>query len=226
MTTPANTKDVLIAGVIDRSGSMNRHRQATLDGFNEFLDEQRAQEGEAFLSLTFFDTSFETRYVGTPLSDVPPLGSPSNPYIPNGMTALCDAVGVCIKGTEAWLANHPEFNGQVMVVVQTDGGENSSKEWHIKQPMVDGDPKDVAGLIRWKQAEGWQFLFLGAGGSDWLERNFGHVAAKGTIYGFNNDAKGYQTAFRGVSASMTRSRMTGAAFVAPQDEKAEDLAKV
>lgn len=213
MSDSANTSgDVLIAAVIDRSGSMGYCRDATVEGFNQFLADQRKEDGEAVLSLTFFDTSFEPRFVGVPLSEVPDLGSPANSYHPSGMTALCDAVGVTIKGAEGWLKKHPEFTGQVLVVVQTDGGENSSRDWHIKQPMVDGDDRDVAGLIKYKREEGWEFVFMGAGGSEWLENNFGHVVSKGSILGFENSAAGYGSAFRGLSASMMATRSTGVEF--------------
>lgn len=206
--------DVLINFVLDRSGSMTSIHKGTIDGFNQFLAEQKDQPGDARMSLTFFDTSFDPRFVAVPLSEIDPLGTGNNPYSPNGGTALCDAVATTIKGTEAWLANHPEFIGRVVCVVLTDGGENSSTEWHINVPLVEGDERDVAGLIQYKQTEGWEFVFLGSGGSEWLERSFGHVVDKSQFFGYANTDMANNMAYAGVSSTLTATRSTGKRFTA------------
>lgn len=214
--TPFNN-DVLINFVLDRSGSMASVVPGTIEGWNAFIDEQRNQPGKALLSLTLFDTEFETRYVAAPLATVPKMDRlGENRYDTRGGTALFDAVGTTIKGTEAWLANHLDFKGKVVCVILTDGEENSSRQWHVNIPMIAGDDKDVAGLIKWKQDEGWDFVFLGSGGSKWLERTFGHVASLDSFAGYDHSNVSNVASYAGVSANLSATRSTGKRFVAPK----------
>lgn len=215
MTTPTST---LVNFVLDQSGSMNSVLAPTVEGFNTFVAEQKAVEGDVRVSLTLFSTEFDARYVAVDLSDLPPLGSPQNPYRPSGMTALLDAVGMTIKGTEAWIAKHG-FDGKVVCVILTDGAENSSSQWHLKLPPVDGDQADVAQLIAHKQnVDGWEFVFLGSGGSDWLEENFGHVVAADRIHASAHNAEGTQATYARLSRGLTASRTAGAAFNLDSDD--------
>lgn len=197
------SNDVLIAFVLDRSGSMFGLTDATIEGFNQFLEEQRRQPGGARMSLTLFNTEFEVRYAAVPLADVPSMGRAGpNLYQPGGRTALLDALGTTIKSTEQWIASHPEFTGRVLIATWTDGFENASREWHINQPMVPSDDRDLCGLIDYKQREGWEFMFLGTGGSNWLEQTFGSVVAADRFVAFAGTAAG-QTASYGALSNAT-----------------------
>lgn len=168
-TTDAQTRDeeeeaptnVLIGFVLDRSGSMASLRDATIDGFNEFLTEQRQVDvGNALMSLTTFSTSFDVPFVGLDIHEVPNLGTDMNPYNVGGMTALYDAVGTMIEGISAWLANHPAWSGRPIVAIWTDGQENSSRQWSLDR---------VNALIEEKQKAGWEFVFMGTGSAAWTE---------------------------------------------------------
>ena len=53
-------RTILINFVLDRSGSMMGARDATISGFNEFKNDQTSEEGDAFFTLTLFDTRFDT----------------------------------------------------------------------------------------------------------------------------------------------------------------------
>lgn len=181
-------------------------QQATIDGFNVFLQDQIQQPGKCRMSLTMFDTSFDIRYVAEDVTRIAPLTNFT--YVPGGGTALLDAVGSTIKGAEQWIMNQRrKYN--VIVAILTDGEENSSHEWHIRQPMVSGDDKDLAGLIQWKQKEGWDFVFMGAGGSQWLERTFGHVVAQDRFVHYDNTYAGTTSNYGTLSASVTTSREGG-----------------
>lgn len=204
---------VLINFVLDESGSMQPLRQSSIEGFNHFLKEQQAVPGEARMSLTVFDTSLDVRYVARPLGDLAPLGLVD--YVPGGGTALLDAVGTSIKGAEEWVKNH-RFTGKVIVAVLTDGEENSSHEWHIHQPMMVGDDRDLLGLIQWKQNEGWEFMFLGAGGSEWLEKTFAATVGADHVMAYAHDPLAHTNTYAGVSSSLTETRTTGASFVVPK----------
>lgn len=123
---------VFINFVLDKSGSMYSIRDDTIGGFNQFCQDHR-KSGEELgqatkMSLTLFDTKYEVRYVATDIADVAPLDEDS--YRPDGNTALFDAVGFSVRALEK-LA--PE--GKVVFVIQTDGEENSSKDWNRESTL-------------------------------------------------------------------------------------------
>lgn len=200
-------QDCLIVFVLDKSGSMMMVTEATCLGYNQFMEEQQKVEGETVVTLTLFDTTLQTPFVGRFSTNVPALGSSENPYIPSGMTALFDAVGESIKKTEVWVQEN-KWQGQVKVVVLTDGAENASRKWHILNPRQDNDEFDLAGLIDWKRGEGWDFVFLGAGGTDWLERTF-NTLPNNVFFAYAGDAGSTRATYGTLSASMTSSRASG-----------------
>lgn len=144
-----------ITVVLDRSGSMAVVREATVLGFNEFVNGQKAVPGEANLTLIQFDTenAYE-RVFDQPLRSVPKLTLEA--YVPRGGTPLHDALGRTITELGAKLAKleDAERPGKVVVVVMTDGLENSSHEYTAPQ---------IAEMIKHqREAYRWEFIFLGA----------------------------------------------------------------
>jgi uncharacterized protein YegL len=200
-------QDCLIVFVLDQSGSMIGVRYQTIEGVNKFLEDQKKVEGQTLVTLTLFDTLFNTPYVAASIDTVANLGTDENTYNPNGMTALFDAVGDAVKRTEEWVSAN-NWQGQIKVVILTDGEENASSEWHINNPRQDNDDRDIAGLIEWKQNEGWDFVFMGAGGTQWLERTFNTLPSN-SFYAYAGDAASTRHAHTHLSASMTTSRVTG-----------------
>lgn len=81
---------------------------------------------------------------------------PSLDLEPRGGTALYDALGRLITDTGTELAARPESErpGTVLVVVLTDGHENSSQEWTHEAVK--------AAITRQEGEYSWSFLFLGA----------------------------------------------------------------
>lgn len=149
------TKDSTeIIFVLDQSGSMEAIRMATIQGFNTFVNSQSADPGEAYLSLVFFDTHYRFVYAGLPLHEIVPLDEST--YRPAGGTALLDALGTAIDTTGQRLSalSEDQRPGKVMVVVLTDGEENSSREYSAQSVRTRIDHQ------RSKYA--WEFLFLGA----------------------------------------------------------------
>jgi len=185
---------------------MNSVRQATIDGFNSFIEEQKAVEGEARLSLTLFSTAVDARYIAVPLENIPPLGSETNDYVPNGNTALLDAVGKSIMATELWLDQNNDFSGKVVCVILTDGMDNASHVWTKGSDLND--------IIASKQNDGWEFMFLGSGGSEWLERTFGGVVDSKRFMGYAHAGGQTLSAYSSVSTGLTATRSTGATFLA------------
>lgn len=143
-------RSILINFVLDKSGSMEAIRDATISGFNEFKNDQAAEDGDAFFTLTLFDTNFDTVCEAIPMREVSDLDLVT--YQPDGMTALYDAIGHTMRITDDFVAtNKPD---QVLFVIMTDGAENSSHEFsrHGIFEMIQD---------RQKIAQ-YEFIYLGA----------------------------------------------------------------
>lgn len=153
-STDSATTATEIAFILDRSGSMTRHAEAAVAGFNEFLREQQEEEGVARLTLVLFDDRYEVPADNLPVSEVLPLDQES--YAPRGTTALLDAIGRTIKSFRKRIKDLPEQDrpGKVIFAIFTDGLENASEKYSWK---------DIAAKIRKRQdKDGWEFLFLAA----------------------------------------------------------------
>jgi len=134
------TKDEIIC-VVDRSGSMGSIRADAEGGLNAFIEEQKKVENGANLTLVEFDNDYNVIYESVDISSVEPYA-----LIPRGGTALLDAIGQAVNSV-------PETEGKKIVVVVTDGGENSSREY---------TNESINALITEKQDQGWEFIFLAA----------------------------------------------------------------
>jgi uncharacterized protein YegL len=142
-----------VAFVLDKSGSMEVVEEAVVEGYNDYLRELREQGGETFFSLTSFDTSVHHVCVGEPLGKVGELDSRS--YRPGGCTALYDAIGHTVLRTEQRLEAERRGEEKVLLVVMTDGLENSSTDY---------DAQAIAELVRaYDKRPNWTFVYLGAG---------------------------------------------------------------
>jgi len=113
----------------------------------------------------------------------------SDTFVPEGNTALDDAVGFTIDSLGAELANTPEQErpGKVIVAILTDGEENSSTRYTTS---------NVASMIR-KQRERyqWEFLYLGAGPNVLRESS-----ARGIE---SHDAMSFEASPEGIRNAMT-----------------------
>jgi len=134
--------DIIV--VLDRSGSMDSIGQSTVDGFNSFIKEQRAAEGEANLTLVQFDNQYQVDYSNLDIKHVKDLIL-GETFVPRSMTALYDAIGRTIAEVKT--------KNDVVMVIITDGMENASREFNR-----DGVFKSIED----KKKEGWNFLFLAA----------------------------------------------------------------
>ena len=146
-----DTKSIDLVVILDKSGSMYNLRSDTIGGFNSLLAEQRKKDVPIKVSVGMFNQALESKYDRVELSEIKDMTEKD--YLPQGTTALLDAVG----NTLSALRGREEVNAEgnkVLVVIITDGLENASKEW--KKP-------DVKKLISDLQEEkGYEFVFLGA----------------------------------------------------------------
>jgi hypothetical protein len=142
-----------IVVILDRSGSMQSIREATVTGFNEFVRKQQQTPGLAGLKLVQFDDAYEVVF-DTDIRDVPLLTQDT--FVPRGMTALLDAQGRTITELGKELAAMPERErpSKVIVITLTDGLENRSTDYTVA---------DVAKLVQHQREKyGWDFIYLGA----------------------------------------------------------------
>ena len=147
-----DTTDITI--VLDRSGSMQSVRQDTIGGFNSFLAEQKALPGEANFTLVQFNTTDETTFNAVPIAEVPALTLGT--FKPQGGTALLDAIGKTVIATGQRLAAMSDAArpGKVLLVIMTDGEENSSREFTRE--------KVFEMISHQRDKYQWQVAFIGA----------------------------------------------------------------
>jgi uncharacterized protein YegL len=142
--------------VLDRSGSMINQRDAAINGFNEYLQEQQRLTDDTTLTLVLFSSHVDVLHVNTPLADVPPLTSTD--YLPYGNTALFDAVGETVELIGKMMGP----DDRAIITTFTDGEENSSRELRT--------PEEVKKLITDHEATGrWTFAYMGSG-KNWTEQ--------------------------------------------------------
>ncbi len=142
--------------ILDRSGSMERIRRATITHFNNLLKMQRAnayEDEEAVISIYEFNHTLEKICFRSPLDAAHDLTCET--YVPMGRTALNDAVcSILNEITGAQKEELVEREKIVTVVcIITDGLENSSRFYRRA---------DLKRLIAAKKEEGWNFVFAGA----------------------------------------------------------------
>ena len=145
-----------IAFILDQSGSMDSIKAGTLEGVNAFLDQQK-RENAAYpvrFSLTLFSTKIDARHFSIPVTEVPSLNDTT--YLPDGGTALLDAIGITIDSLGKRLAEtlEAERPAKVIVAIMTDGEENSSRVFTWDQ--ISEKIKHQTEVYK------WEFLFMGA----------------------------------------------------------------
>ena len=140
--------------ILDRSGSMQGLEKDTIGGFNSLIDQQKKEEGEAFVSVVLFDDRTEVIYDRVPIQSVKKMTEKE--YYARGCTALLDAVGLAIHHIARVHKEMPKevCPDKTLFVITTDGMENSSQLYTYQK---------VKKMIEKRQKKhGWEFLFLGA----------------------------------------------------------------
>lgn len=138
--------------IVDRSGSMADMGSAVKNGFNEFLEEQKAFAGECSATVVRFDNTVEVVHHGVDLKDIP--AATDTTFTPRGMTALYDAIGDTLKMVAQKISTLASKPKKVMVLVLTDGAENASSR-HTNKAIVKA-------ISHCEKKLGWTFVFVGA----------------------------------------------------------------
>lgn len=146
--------DAAVALVVDRSGSMQPITSDVVGSVKQFIGDQKKIGGSASMSVIQFDDKYDIIHDFTKIEDVDENKFASE-YCPRGSTALLDAIGRTTIEMTRRLDSMPqeERPQRVVVAIITDGLENASKEYNIEQ---------IKELIKKKEAEKWDFIFLGA----------------------------------------------------------------
>lgn len=141
--------------IVDMSGSMSRVQSDVRGGFNSYLDGLQEDGGDYRITTTLFDTEFINLGVNIPVHVATRLNERN--YRARGMTALLDAVGKTIAEFQLRMPELPEGDRGI-VVIQTDGQENSSKEYTYEM---------VNTFLTKLQETGWGVVYLAAGLDTW-----------------------------------------------------------
>ena len=118
--------------LLDRSASMRSATEAVVQGFNDFVSQQRsaAVEGELLLTLALFDSVRPLEYTiaAQDIRTVQPLRL--DQFQPRGTAPLFDAWAKVVGHAERLEQGRQT---EVVVVVMSDGAENASKEFSQAQ---------------------------------------------------------------------------------------------
>lgn len=213
----SSTVHVLI--VVDDSGSMGGVVDDTRGGFNSYirglLDDT---EHRYRITAVRFSTphAYQVYCTAAPPLQVPTLDA-SNYTARGSSTALSDAIGRIIGEFETAV---PELDDgdRVLLVVQTDGLENSSREFTTEA---------VRQLITQREAGGrWSCLYLGAGPDAWgqsgqygftpaMTVNTSRAETTGSYTGLRNATLQYA---RGASGQSVSAEVAAAANATTGDE--------
>lgn len=181
----------LITFLLDRSGSMESCKAATIEAFNAYLASLQAEK-DAAIDLTFlqFDTqSLDKVCVASPVASVAPLTAAT--YQPRGGTPLIDAAVKTINAVADSLTKRDD-RPKVVICIQTDGEENASTEntW-----------EGLTALVKQKEAEGWQFNFMGAGIDAYVQGAKMGIGAANTVSYDHTNVAATRSAFSAVAES-------------------------
>lgn len=142
--------------ILDSSGSMGMGEiyNATILGYNRFLSQQKEIKDSARINFYQFNVGRQTVYLDRDIQVAPELTKET--FRTGGGTALLDAMGQTIDDIGSRLRNLPEKDRpeQVLVVIITDGEENSSRVFTKDQ--VEEKIKHQTDVYK------WQFVYVGA----------------------------------------------------------------
>lgn len=188
-----------ITVILDRSGSMETIRKDTIGGFNAFLKAQQKLPEKATLTLVQFDSQdpYEVVCHFKPLEEVAKLTVKT--FVPRGATPLLDAMGRGINDLAETIGKMTakQRPDKVMLVVVTDGQENSSREFSKKQ---------VEKLIKERtKRDEWQFVYLSSDMNAVHEAHGLGFDANATM-AYRHNTQGVDDAWSTLSASSVRYR--------------------
>jgi von Willebrand factor type A domain len=144
--------------IVDKSGSMADVTLQTITGYNEQVQQIQSVQRDfpeqlITIGLTTFNGNVEHYYFGVPAGNASWLNNQN--YVPDGSTSLYDAIGSSVQRLEQQQAmDMKDFDTTVVVIILTDGYENSSRNFRLV---------DIKRMIaRLEETGKWTFSFIGA----------------------------------------------------------------
>lgn len=187
ITSELQSDETLVIFILDETQSMTYCYDATISGFNEYVDTLKEGKDKVKMTLTKFNSaSIETVFKNKAISRVPKLDKET--YRPASMTNLYDVIGQTVKATEMYI-DRKKKKPAVLMVIMTDGQENCSKEYSRDA---------VKDLISEKENDGWKFAYLGANQDAW---DAGHSIGISTQDSRSYSVSDTKGAFRGLAQS-------------------------
>lgn len=139
------TQDIIV--ILDESGSMSIIGNEAVESLNSFIRDQKNAKGDdgATFSLWKFNTTVTQLIDDQPLQEIEDFKD----YIPNGMTALLDAIGKAIITKK----KKKKYDNVICVII-TDGIDNSSHDFNSVSIYK------LTNEMETKHQ--WKFVYLGA----------------------------------------------------------------
>jgi hypothetical protein len=144
--------------IVDKSGSMADVTHQTITGYNEQVQQIQSVQRDfpeqlITIGLTTFNGNVEHFYFGVPAGNASWLNEKN--YVPDGSSSLYDAIGSSVQRLEQQQATDmKDFDTTVVVIILTDGYENSSGNFRLV---------DIKRMIaRLEETGKWTFSFIGA----------------------------------------------------------------
>ena len=155
---------------LDETGSMSGQEHRVVTSLNEYVEQLPPKTR---LTVFKFDSQRWTGFFCGSVKKWKPMKEKD--YRPGAMTPLYDAIAKSIAHAESVASN----GDRVMVMIDTDGYENASRE-HTQESCL--------ALVSQKKKAGWEFLFMSAG-VDQDQATF--VGATGKALGMRVNAASY-----------------------------------
>jgi uncharacterized protein YegL len=186
-----------IACILDRSGSMSGIIDEAIGGLNKFIDDQKALDGDANVTIALFDDRYKVIYDNVDIQTIPTITR--DMYNPCGMTALYDSIGKTMTSIGERLAKTSEEDRpeKVMIVILTDGQENSSREYSASK---------IAEMITHQEEKySWAFVYL-ASNVDAMATGSAFGMRSINTLSFTSTTEGTKSAFDNMSLYSTNVR--------------------
>lgn len=201
-----------IVFVIDRSGSMSSIKQDMEGGLKTFIEEQKKLKlGKCDVSIYQFDDVYEPVFENKDIYE-----APEYKLWPRNSTALYDAVGKTINAVGVQLAklNEDDRPDRVMMVIITDGQENSSREFTSEK---------IKELVKHQSDKyNWQFSYLGSNQDAWAVGGALGIDSSSTMT-YANNTRGVKSAWSSLSCATGAFRSAEYAGAATLSYCAADL---
>lgn len=190
------TSDIIV--VFDESGSMKSMGDEPLEAVNQFLTEQKKEEGN--LTLYTFSTNMRVIYEELPLKEFDTFDD----YFPGGTTKLYDTIEYAISNK---MEGDEKRRKNVILVIITDGFDNASTV----------SCEEIKRLIKRQEDEyNWQVIFL-ASNQNAFSSGVKYGCKGGKCVSFTNKKGDFHALMRGITEPISLYRSKTKVMEKPEE---------